>query len=288
MRARFLKKGEDIKWFDLLGEESSRFFTQDADYRPESHMVVEKDDRFVGSMELIIEEPELLLLFNPKVKVIDALKLLVCKGIETAKSLDVQIIGCLIHESNKQFNIIEQLLPGLGFVFGMKKALYQLKPTSVSDVCVDCMLTYESLKQVAEGRFVEIFGKVYQPDIFESDAAKCFVDLKRRAANTKRFYPEDWEIAYIANKPVGITMPQLHDEMAQIGSNFLVGVVREERRKGIGKALQRRAVDTLIRRGAESIVGSTDIGNKPMLEIFESLGYELIEHQYFYRYYGMP
>jgi len=276
-----------MRWFDLLGEEFSRSFTTESDYRPESHIVVEKDDRFVGCMEVFIEDPGLVLLFNPKVEVVNAMKLIICKGIKTAKALDVRIIGCLVHESNEQFNVIERLLPDLGFVFGMEKALYQLKASTLSDTGGIPSLAYRSLKQVAETQFVEIFGKIYQPDIFESDPTRCFADLKKSAARTKRFHPEDWEIAYVALKPVGITMPQLHDEKAQFGSNYYVGVILDERGKGLGKALQRRAVETLVRRGVHTIVGSTDIRNKPMLKIFESLGYERIEHQYFYVYHGM-
>ena len=297
MHARYLQRGEDGKWFDLLaeeyrrllGEEYRRPFTLETDYRPESHIVVEKDDRFVGGMELFIEDPELVLLFNPKVEVVDALKLIVCKGIETAKALGVRIIGSLIHESNEQFSVIERLLPDLGFAFGMKKALYQLKAATTSGTGGIPSLTYRSLAQVAETQFVDVFEKIYQPDIFDidPDPARCFEDLKKRAASTKRFHPEDWEIAYVATKPVGITMPQLHDERAQCGSNYYIGVVSEERRKGLGKALQKRAVETLFKRGVHTIVGSTDVGNKPMLKIFESLGYERIEHQYFYIYRSM-
>lgn len=289
MHARFLRRGEDRGWFDLLGEEHSRPFTQGSYYRPESHIVVEKDDRFVGGMELFIEDPELVLLFNPKIEIVDALKLIVCKGIDTAKALDVRIIGFLIHESNAQFSVIERLLPDLGFVFGMKKALYQLKAATTSDTGGIPSLTYRSLTQVGETRFVGVFEKIYQPDIFDfdPDPARCFEDLKKMAARTKRFHPEDWEIAYVATKPVGITMPQLHDAKAQCGSNYYVGVVLEERGKGLGKALQKRAVETLFRRGVHTIVGSTDVRNKPMLKIFESLGYERIEHQYFYVYHSM-
>ena len=289
MHARFLHRSEDDKWFDLLGEEHSRPFTQESDYRPESHIVVEEDDRFVGGMEIIIEDPELVLLFNPKVVVVDALKLILCKGIDTAKALNVRIIGSLIHQSNEQFSVIEKLLPDLGFVFGMKKALYQLKVATTSDTGGIPCLTYRSLAQVAETQFVDVFEKIYQPDIFDFDpnAARCFEDLKKMAARTKRFHPEDWEIAYVAAKPVGITMPQLHDEKAKCGSNYYVGVVLEERGKGLGRALQKRAVETLFRRGVRTIVGSTDVRNKPMLKIFESLGYERIEHQYFYVYHCM-
>jgi len=103
---------------------------------------------------------------------------------------------------------------------------------------------------------------------------------------TKRFYPEDWQIGYHGIKPIGITMPQLHDEGGEIGSNYYLGVVREERKKGFGRALQRRAVEILQVRGAKIIVGSTDAKNTAMMKVFESLGYEFKETQYFYAYTG--
>jgi ribosomal protein S18 acetylase RimI-like enzyme len=113
---------------------------------------------------------------------------------------------------------------------------------------------------------------------------KWFSGLKRMAIKSRRFYPEDWEVAYIENQAVGITMPQLHDEKGECGSNFLVGVIPEVRKKGIGKILQRRAIKRLMKRGAGLIVGSTHVKNTPMIRIFEALGYEFVEYQYFYCY----
>ena len=103
---------------------------------------------------------------------------------------------------------------------------------------------------------------------------------------TKRFYPEDWQIGYHGAKPIGITMPQLHDEGGEIGSNYYLGVVPEERKKGFGKALQRRAVEILQERDARMIVGSTEAKNLAMIKIFESLGYEFKETQFFCNYTG--
>ena len=287
MHARFLKKGEEKKWFDLMDEESDELFTQTSDHIIESHVVVEKGDEIVGGMDLIIDEPDLLMLFNPKLVIDSALDLLLGKAIEAAKSLKVNEVFSLIHGSNDRFKTIQRILKDSKFVFGMKKILYELKSAELSKTNVRSALTYESLSQDNEDDFINIFKVVYQPDIFESGAERCFMDLRKGAMKTKRFYAEDWEIACSSIKYIGITMPQLHDERGEIGSNYYLGVIPEERKKGSGRALQRRAVETLFKRGAKMIVGSTDAENTAMMKVFESLGYEFMEYQYFYRYSGI-
>lgn len=289
MQVRFLQTGEEKKWYDLMDEEFSESFTQLSDYRLQSHIVVEEDNRFIGGMELIIDDPEQVFLFNPIVKGKDTpsvFKHLLCKGIEAAQSLDVQKIFSLIHESNDKLEIIQAVLSKLKFNLGLKKVLYQRKPIPLFVYKSDLHLVYKSLKEVGEEDFVKMLAKIYQPDIFESDPKKCFLGLKRGAVKTRRFYPEDWEVAYIENQAVGVTMPQLHDEKGEQGSNFYLGVVPKARDKGIGKILQQKAVETLIKRGAKGIIGSTDIKNTPMIRIFKSLGYEFVEYQYFYCYKG--
>jgi ribosomal protein S18 acetylase RimI-like enzyme len=286
MHARFLIKGEEQKWFDLIGEESKELFTQAPDYRLESHVVVEENKRIVAGMILIIDDPDMVMLFNPKLKTDRALEPLLRKAVEAATSLKVKNVYSLIHESNDRFQMVDRTLKETQFVFGMKKILYRLKSTTLA-YSAATSLVYESLSKDNETYFIDICKRNYQPDIFESDAESCFIDLKRDAIKTKRFYAEDWEIALYGGKYVGITLPQLHDEGGEIGSNFYLGVVPEERRKGFGRALQRRAVETLRKRGAKMIVGSTDAENTAMIRVFESLGYEFSEHQYFYRYSGI-
>ena len=287
MQARFLQAGEEKKWYDLMDEEFSESFTQLSDYRLQSHIVVEESNRFIGGMELIIDYPEQIFLFNPIVKGKDTPSVfehLLHNGIEAAHSLDVQKIFSLIHESNDKFKIIQAVLLKLKFSLGLKKVLYQRKPIPLFVYKSNLRLVYKSLGQVGEEDFVKMLGKIYQPDIFESDPKKCFFGLKREAGKTGRFYPEDWEVAYIENQAVGVTMPQLHDEKGEQGSNFYLGVVPKARDKGIGKILQQKAVETLIKRGAKGIIGSTDIKNTSMIRIFKSLGYEFVEYQYFYCY----
>lgn len=286
MHARFLNRGEEKRWFDLKGEELDELFTQTSDYRIESHVVVEKGDEIVGGMDLIIDEPDLLMLFDPKLVIDSALDLLLRKAIETAKSLKVNEVFSLIHGRNDRFKTIQRILKESKFVFGMKKILYELKSAEHSNTNADSALTYKPLSDDNETCFIDVFKVVYQPDIFESDAERCFIGLKQSANKTKRFYPEDWEIANRGTEHIGITMPQLHDEGGAIGSNYYLGVIPEEREKGFGRALQRRAVETLLKRGAKMIVGSTDAENTAMIKVFESLGYEFMEYQYFYRYSG--
>jgi GNAT superfamily N-acetyltransferase len=182
---------------------------------------------------------------------------------------------------------MQKVLTESEFAFGMKKLLYELKSVELSKTKMDSVLTYQPLNPDSESCFVNVFKNIYQADIFEDDAERCFRDLRKSAIKTKRFYPEDWKIAYHGTKPIGITMPQLHDEAGEIGSNFYLGVIPEERKKGFGRALQRRAVETLQERGAKMIVGSTDEKNAAMIRVFESLGYEFKEDQYYYTYTGM-
>jgi ribosomal protein S18 acetylase RimI-like enzyme len=286
MQVRLLNKGEEQKWYKLIGEESDELFTEAVDYRPESHIIAEEDNRIVGGMILIIDDPDLVMLFNPKLKIDRALEPLLRKAIEITATLRVKNVYSLIHGSNDRFEIFDRTLKQTDFVFGMKKKLYRLEfvTFSPSDTV---SLTYEPLSKDNEARFIDICKMVYQPDIFQSDAERCFIDLKRDAIKTKRFYAEDWEIALHGSKYVGITMPQLHDEKGEIGSNFYLGVVPEERKRGFGRALQKRAIETLRRRGAKMVVGSTNVNNTAMIRVFESLGYEFSEYQYFYKYTGI-
>jgi ribosomal protein S18 acetylase RimI-like enzyme len=286
MHARFLKTGEEQKWFDLIGEESHESFTKAAGYRPESHIIVVEGNRIVGGLILIIDEPDSVMLFNPKIKIDRAISPLLSKAIETALSLKVERIYSLIHESSDRFQIIDHTLRETEFTFGMKKILYQLKSLTFSNSDTP-PLAYESLGQDTEACFIDIFKTTFQPDFFESDAERYFAGLRKDANKTRRFYAEDWEIGIHGDKHVGITMPQLHDEGGEIGSNFHLGVVPERRHKGFGRALQRRAIETLRKRGAKMIVGSTDVRNKAMIKVFESLGYEFSEYQYFYEYRGI-
>lgn len=284
LKARFLKKGEGKKWFQMLHEKPGKDFTLEDDYRTESHIVVEENKRLVGGMALMFWEPETVILFNPTSKNDIALDSLVCKGIDTAKCLNAGTIVSLLHGSNAQFRAIEDVLLRHGFFLGLKKELYTLKPAAYSPVEMDLSITYRSAHQITEEAFIQVFKDVFEPDFFDSDAANCFAELKMNAVDSGRFYPEDWEVAYVKDKPIGLTMPQLHDAGGEIGSNFYLGVLPEERKNGFGTLLQRRAVETLIRRGVDLIAGSTDVMNKPMRRIFRRLGYELAEHQYFFKY----
>jgi GNAT superfamily N-acetyltransferase len=284
LKVRFLKKGEGEKWSQMLREKPGKDFTLDTDYRKESHIVVEEGGRLVGGMALMFWEPETVILFNPTTENDITLDSLVCKGIDTAKCLNAGTIVSLLHGSNAQFRAIEDVLLRNGFFLGLKKELYTLKPAAYSPVEIDLSIIYKSAQQITEEAFIHFFKDVFEPDFFDSDAANYYTELKMNAVDSGRFYPEDWEIAYVGGKQIGLTMPQLHDAGGEIGSNFYLGILPDARKRGLGTLLQRRAVETLIRRGVDLIAGSTDVKNVPMNKIFRRLGYELAEHQYFFKY----
>jgi ribosomal protein S18 acetylase RimI-like enzyme len=264
-------------------------FTRSADYCTQSHIVAIENDMFIGGIELIIDEPELIMLFDPIIKSKNSHRVtrrLLSKAVETARAMKAGKLFSLIHKSNERLACIQAVLIDIGFDLGMEKVLFRRKPEPLLATEHDHQIKYRSLKDIGEDHFFKIFKQVYEPDIFESDPRKCFSGLIRTAERSKRFYPEDWNVAYIRDKAIGLTMPQLHDEKGELGSNYHIGVIHDFRGKGIGTILQKKAIMTLIKRGVMYIVGSTAANNTPMKRIFKSLHYKFFDYQYFYRYKG--
>ncbi len=286
MNIRLLEVGEEEKWYRLFDEESGELFTREVGYRAETHIVCEEGNEFIGGMELIIDEPSQIFLYNPSARDEEPSRIisgLVIKGIEVAKSLKCrQIFGLLYELPNKE--IVVSAFNKLGFQFALEKVVYKLNPANYREFNTNIILTYRSLKELSESDFIGAMEYAYEADVFDSDAPSCFSELKRRALNTQNFFPADWEIAYLKEQLVGLTMPQLHDNKATEGSNFYVGVVLSSRNRGLGKILQQRAIHALMKRGAKVILGSCDIKNIPMIKIFESLNYQFEGYQYFYQY----
>ena len=118
----------------MLREKPGKDFTLDADYRMESHIVIEDNERLAGGMVLMFWEPEAVILFNPTTGNDVALDPLIGKGIDTAKFLNAGTILSLLHGSNAQFQAIENILYRRGFFLGLKKELYTLEPAAYSPV----------------------------------------------------------------------------------------------------------------------------------------------------------
>ena len=285
MQVRFLKPGEESLWYEFIDEMSGERFTQAPDYRPETHIVCEEANKIVGGMELIIDEPDMVILYNPLAQTnapAEILDVLIKKGLEVAQPLNCHRLLGLIQD-NDQREVADRSFYKADFRFAMEKALYTIRPGSPISNRADFPLTFKSLKEIGERGFVNFLAMVYEPDVFDSEPDECFFALKRRAIASRRFYPEDWLVAYLDKREVGIIMPQLHDEKGT-GSNFYLGVLSDVRRKGIGKILQAKSIAILINREVKLILGSCDIKNIGMVKIFEALHYKFEAYQYFYQF----
>lgn len=58
-----------------------------------------------------------------------------------------------------------------------------------------------------------------------------------------------------------------------------VGVVPERRRRGLGRALVRAAIDHVMERGGERLEVAVDARNGPARQLYRELGFQLIEHR---------
>jgi ribosomal protein S18 acetylase RimI-like enzyme len=288
MKIRFLKVGEDKKWYNCI-DESGDSFTHLPNFCPELYVVTEENQKFIGCMKIIRVESQNFILFNPISKINPALVLrkMIAYGLSAAKTSKVSEIMILIHDNNPNIVTLRNLIPELGFELKLEKALYRLSPDCLNEkLKITSDLKFHSLKKVGETTFLDIFRKIYRPDrdFDKDDPNECFQELKARAINMGTYRPNNWLIAYFNKKPIGVILPQLHDAKGETGSNFYLGVVPKMRGRGFGHDLQYFAVQKLIEEGVRSIVGSTDIQNVNMLRIFESLGYNLETIQYFYYY----
>ena len=85
----------------------------------------------------------------------------------------------------------------------------------------------------------------------------------------EKYNPENWYVASINRKTIGLIMPQIFAGATDEGSLFYIGVLPGERNKGYGKILFSSGLEILKERGAKRYIGSTNTGNEPMLKLFE-------------------
>lgn len=125
-----------------------------------------------------------------------------------------------------------------------------------------------SLRETGFDKFVEIYGLVSKGDIEKSqDYANDFNITVEYAG--EKYDHENWYIASINGKKIGLIMPQIFAGAADEGSLFYIGVLPGERNKGYGKILFSAGLQILKERGAKRYLGSTNTGNKPMIKLFE-------------------
>jgi len=134
--------------------------------------------------------------------------------------------------------------------------------------------SYRPLADVGESEFVRTMVRAAEGDPFEDAAARDpvtdFRELVEYAGDA--FDPASWRIAAVSGKVAGVVLPQRFPGPKNEGTLFYVGIVPEQRRRGLGRALHAAGLGFLSSAGVERYIGSTDDRNTPMIRIFEANG----------------
>ena len=131
-----------------------------------------------------------------------------------------------------------------------------------------------SLVEVGEPEFVARMLAASEGDPFEErkgadrDPEREWRELVEGAG--ARFDPTRWLLVDDAKGPVGVVLPQAHDEKS--GTLFYVAVLPERRGEGLGTRLHAFGLERLADMGLPRYVGSTDVRNAPMLRVFARNG----------------
>jgi RimJ/RimL family protein N-acetyltransferase len=165
--------------------------------------------------------------------------------------------------------IINNYLEKSGFKIYKKKLFFE-KSLENYDMPYDKPFNFKTLNEVGKNYFIEIMVKASIGDPFEdmaSDPEKGFQELVDYAG--EKFNPNWWKIAYLNNIPVGVILPQIFSYSIDEGTLFYLGIIPEFRGKGFGKIIHSIGLEFLKTKNVLKYKGSTDIENKPMINIFK-------------------
>jgi RimJ/RimL family protein N-acetyltransferase len=149
-------------------------------------------------------------------------------------------------------------------------------------------LDFRSMPEVGEDAFVEAFAATYEGT---RDAWINRTIEERGALSAARddflgyqgmeHLPEWWELAFTEDgKLAGLVMPARNPSVAVIA---YIGVVPEQRGRGLAAHLVRRGTEQLLAGGADEIRGDCDRDNLAMAKAFERAGYERFARRRTYR-----
>ncbi len=149
-------------------------------------------------------------------------------------------------------------------------------------------LAFRSLADVGEDAFVDAITRTYAGtrdtwlarDVEELGPARTAREDFDDAQGLE-YEPGWWELAYTdAGELAGVIMAARNPGSAVV---YYVGVVPEQRGRGIAAQLVRRGTENLAAAGADEIRGDCDLGNIAMVKAFERAGYERFARRRSYR-----
>ncbi|MBS1983683.1 MAG: GNAT family N-acetyltransferase [Bdellovibrionales bacterium] len=84
--------------------------------------------------------------------------------------------------------------------------------------------------------------------------------------------PDLWLLAHLENRPAGVVCSHVYEDDTNKGTLLFIGVVPELRSRGIGKMLHAMGLNTLKKIGVRHYVGSAEISNTHMINLFRIHG----------------
>jgi RimJ/RimL family protein N-acetyltransferase len=149
-------------------------------------------------------------------------------------------------------------------------------------------LDFRALPEVGEEAFVDALAATYQGTrdawIAHSVEEHGNVGAARTdflAYQQMEHVPEWWELAYAENGAlVGLVIPARNPSAAVVA---YVGIVPEQRGRGLAPQLVRRGTEQLLASGADEIRGDCDRANIALAKAFERAGYEQFARRRTYR-----
>jgi RimJ/RimL family protein N-acetyltransferase len=150
---------------------------------------------------------------------------------------------------------------------------------SSASVLPEYSLAFRPLPEVGEDAFVDAIASTYQGTLdswinqtIEEQGVPGAARTDFRGLQTMEYEPEWWELAYEEGGALaGVVMAARNPSAAVVA---YVGVVPEQRGRGLAPQLVRRGTERLLESGADEIRGDCDRDNVGMVKAFERAGYE--------------
>ena len=149
-------------------------------------------------------------------------------------------------------------------------------------------LVFRSLPEVGEEAFVEAIASTYRrtQDSWISLSIENHGVLGAARADFRDYQglehsPEWWELAYTEDDTLaGVIIGARNPSKAVVA---YVGVVPEQRGRGLAARLVRRCTEQLVASGSDEIGGDCDRDNVAMVKAFERAGFERVARRRSYR-----
>jgi len=134
------------------------------------------------------------------------------------------------------------------------------------------------IRRFVQGRDEGVWTSVWNRSFTDFDEFRTMsVEDMLMSEKNPAFDAEGMFIAEFDGEPVGVVNARV-DKMREEKKGFIrmLGVVPEHRRKGIGRALAEKAIESLRERGMQTVETEADVGKPEAVALWESMGFQRV------------